>query len=102
MLSQAGLYKQARLPSIFAVAVASAGPSITGYRWTRRQAKNAMDLVIVANIPGFKGGGGGMADSRRVMLTLDRCRWASPSDPIQIQVSSAGVKALTEPKAKEK
>ena len=70
--------------------------------WATWKAKNAMDLVIVANIPGFKGGGGGMADSRRVMLTLDRCRWASPSDPIQIQVSSAGVKALTEPKAKEK
>ncbi|MGA2498271.1 MAG: hypothetical protein ABSH20_11050, partial [Tepidisphaeraceae bacterium] len=70
--------------------------------WAGWKAKNAMELVIVANIPGYKGVSAGMADSRRLVLTLDRCRWASTSEPIQIQVSSAGVVALTQPKPEKK
>ncbi len=70
--------------------------------WAGWTAKNAMDLVIIANIPGFKGGAGGMADSRRLVLTLDRCRWTSTTEPIKVLVSSAGVVAQTQPKPEKK
>lgn len=70
--------------------------------WTGWKAKNAMDLVIVANIPGYKGVSAGMADSRRLVLTLDRCRWVDTSEPIEVQVSSAGVVAITQPKPEKK
>ncbi|MFI5378066.1 MAG: hypothetical protein ACHRHE_02055 [Tepidisphaerales bacterium] len=70
--------------------------------WAGWKAKNAMDLVVVANIPGYRGGGAGMADSRRLVLPLDRCRWASASEPLQVRVSSAGVTSLTEPKPEKK
>ncbi len=70
--------------------------------WTNWKAKNAMDLVVVVNIPGYKGTTAGMADSRRLVLTLDRCRWADVSEPIKVQVSSAGVVSASQPKPETK
>jgi hypothetical protein len=63
--------------------------------------KEAMDLVIVADIPGFQTPQAGMADPRRQIITLNGCRWDN-TDPIQVSISSAGVVILTQPKPDKK
>lgn len=65
--------------------------------WAAWDKKGAMDLVIVADIPGFQTPQAGMADPRRQIVTLNGCRWDN-EDAIQVSVSSAGVVILTQPK----
>ena len=71
--------------------------------WNNWKQKGAMDLVLVARIPGLSGGGGaGAADPRRLIITLNGCRWDDTKKPLEIRVSSAGLTSLSQPKPPKK
>lgn len=65
--------------------------------WTQWKNKGAMDLVAIARIPGVaRTGGVGQQDTRRLILPLDKRRWADLGE-LRIQVSRSGITSLSQP-----
>ena len=75
--------------------------SRTNVIWDRWRSKGAMHLVVVCNYPRTAEDKPGDADVRRVVLPLEKQRWAGyfwGSRSIRFHVSPRGVDCLTPPK----
>jgi hypothetical protein len=60
--------------------------------WSKWIGKGATDMVIMGYIPGVIGSGA--TDSRRLVLPMDRCKWAD-DQPIQVLVGRNGLNLMT-------
>jgi hypothetical protein len=64
--------------------------------WQKWRSEGAMHLITIAFVPGLTGSGAGDLDPRRVVLPLDKHRWANLED-IRINVSQSGLNVPTQP-----
>lgn len=69
--------------------------------WGKWAADGAMDLVVIATIPGLSGNGAGTQDPRRLVFPLDSHRW-DELDELKINVSRSGISSPNRPKELKK
>jgi hypothetical protein len=62
--------------------------------WSKRKAKY---LFVLADLPGFHEDQGGNADSRRLILPLDKDCWKITQRKLEINLESSGVNCFTMP-----
>ncbi len=75
--------------------------SKTDPKWDAWKAQGAMELVIIAFVPGMNGGGDGEIDPRRISLPLSSCRWKNTTT-LDLLVSSSGIVSKSQPAPEEK
>jgi hypothetical protein len=63
--------------------------------WEEWLRTGALDLVIVADLPGAVTDQMGNADPRRLILPLDRAVWGRNVDTIEILIQESGLRLLT-------
>jgi hypothetical protein len=95
---RAGIAKEGELVFDIERAERSKALEPTDPAWQRWKDQKAMDLVVIAYVPGFARAPDDKGDDpRRQVITLNRCRWANPSEPINISVKPTGVTVESQP-----
>lgn len=67
----------------------------TDPKWAEWLRTGALQLVIVADLPGAQADRAGNADPRRLILPLDKGAWGGKVDTLEILVQESGLRLMT-------